>query len=111
MPPDQAEGHGLWVAKVVASRGFGRGVGSHSPLKAGEPNREESDDKEQAAPEEKWRTLNGEEQTDELFDREILRRMGKEFYYEVFQPAIQQAFEEGRTYQSIRDTIRREWKP
>ena len=55
--------------------------------------------------------LDGKPQTDELFQHEIVKRMGKEFYESVFQPAIEQAYKEGRSYTSIRDTIRKDWKP
>ncbi len=55
-----------------------------------------------------WRSLSGKEQTDQLFDREIIVRMGREFYDQVFAPAIQQAYEAGKSYRDIRDTNRRE---
>ena len=110
MPPDEAEGHGLWVAKVVASRRFGGGLVSQPPPKGStQAKQDEEEEKEPEKP--KWRTLDGKPQTDEMFYDEIVKRMGKEFYETVFQPAIEQAVKEDRTYQSIRDTIRREWKP
>jgi len=105
MKADQARGYGLWVAKVVAARKFRRLRG---------------EDKEERAPSErevklrrrrKWRILSGEPQTDKLFDHQIVERMGREFYREVFSPAIRAAREKGRTYESIRDSIRRRWKP
>lgn len=109
MPEDEAEGYGLWVAKVVASGG-----GRHTALRPqrgkdeeGAEGREGGDDK----PKEKWRTLGGEEQTDEMFQREIVKRMGEHFYNTVFMPAIEDAIAQDRTYQSIRDTIRKDWKP
>jgi hypothetical protein len=37
--------------------------------------------------------------------------MGREFYDTVFAPAIAQAVAEDRTYNSIRDTIRKDWRP
>jgi hypothetical protein len=37
--------------------------------------------------------------------------MGPEFYEVVFQPAIHDALAEGRKYEQIRDTIRKDWKP
>jgi hypothetical protein len=37
--------------------------------------------------------------------------MGRDFYEEVFAPAILQAYEAGRSYRDIRDPIRRDWKP
>src|SRR5438067_1772547 len=109
MPADQAEGYGLWVAKVVASRGFGRGLGPKPPSKRGEPGQEDEDTAQEEQP--KWRSLNGKPQTDEMFYEEITRRMGKDFYETIFAPAIEEAVREDRTYTSIRDTIRRDWKP
>jgi len=35
--------------------------------------------------------------------------MGKEFYEKVFSPAILKAYEEGKDYMDIRDSIRKEW--
>ncbi len=37
--------------------------------------------------------------------------MGSRFYDDVFVPAIASAREEGKTYETIRDTIRKGWKP
>jgi hypothetical protein len=37
--------------------------------------------------------------------------MGADFYGEVFEPAIRQARAHGRSYESIRDAIRRSWRP
>ena len=108
LPKDEAKGYGLWVAKVVASRRFG-----------GAKRRERGEDGERRgheAPAErlvdgKWHALDGEAQTAALFDHEIVRRMGEEFYRGVFSAAIRAAREQGKSYESIRDTIRREWKP
>ena len=110
MPPDEAEGYGLWVAKVVASRLYGGGSFlSQPPSKVRETMKREPGEEEIEKP--KWRTLDGKAQTDELFEKEIVRRMGREFYETVFVPAIREAVETGKSYTSIRDTIRREWKP
>lgn len=105
MPPDEAAGYGLWVAKVVASRRFGGNLGPQPP-KGGE----HAEGKE---PEEKpkWHSLGGQPQTDKLFYDEIVKRMGPQFYKEVFEPAIREAIANGKSYTSIRDTIRRDWKP
>jgi hypothetical protein len=107
-PEDEAAGYGLWVAKVVASRRFGASIAPQPPRKGAEKKEEEE---KEERPKEKWRTLGDEEQTDELFEKEIVNRMGRDFYYDVFVPAIEQAIKEGKSYQSIRDTIRKEWKP
>ena len=104
MRPDQARGYGLWVAKVVAARKFGR-------LKDRDKDGVVSDREEKLRRRRKWRILSGVPQTDKLFDHEIVERMGREFYREVFAPAIREAREKGRSYESIRDSIRRRWKP
>lgn len=107
MPEDQAEGYGLWVAKVVASRRFG-GSPPNQPHRKSEGDDEEKDEKKDKP---KWHDLGGEPQTDELFEREIVGRMGRRFYNTVFAPAIEDALAQGKTYTAIRDTIRKEWKP
>jgi len=101
VPAAQAKGYGLWVAKVVAAQKFGR-----LPKPTGE--KKEGEEKK---PRTKWHDLGGVPQTDKLFDKEIINRMGKDFYSQVFSPAIKEAFEEGKQYVEIRDSIRREWKP
>jgi hypothetical protein len=108
-PEDEAEGYGLWVAKVVASRGFGRGLKSPVSQKPGANGEHEGS--QEHAPKPKWHSLDGKPQTDEMFYSEVVRRMGEDFYNEVFRPAIEEAVREDRTYTSIRDTIRREWRP
>jgi hypothetical protein len=101
MPADQAKGYGLWVAKVVAARKFGRLKGRERPSEA----------ESRARRRRKWRVLSGERQTDRLFDHQIVERMGTDFYTEVFVPAIRHEREVGHSYESIRDRIRRRWKP
>lgn len=110
VPEDEAEGYGLWVAKVVASRGFGRGALSQPPSKLHETAGEGQGAEEgNAPPKPKWHSLSGKPQTDEMFEHEIVDRMGREFYQSEFVPAIRQALTEGRTYTSIRDTLRKQW--
>ena len=58
-----------------------------------------------------FRSVGDELQTDETFDHDIIDRMGARFYDGVFVPAITEARVEGKSYETIRDTIRREWKP
>jgi hypothetical protein len=55
--------------------------------------------------------LSGEPQTDALFEREIVQRMGPAFYATVFAPTIAQAVRRGSSYESMRDTIRKDWTP
>ncbi len=99
----QAKGYGIWLAKVVAAKKFRKSDGAKEKTRDGE--------KEKKVTRKKWRDLSGIPQTDKLFDKEIVNRMGKEFYRDVFAPAIQEAFDEGKEYRAIRDAIRREWKP
>ncbi len=101
----KAKGYGLWVAKVVAARKFGRLPRPKEEER--KPKTAEEKEKEKKA----WHELSGVPQTDKLFDREIINRMGKEFYQQVFAPAVDKAYEEGKSYVEIRDAIRKEWKP
>jgi len=102
MPPDEAKGYALWVAKVAAAKKFGKPPREPKPVT-------ERERRERAL--RKWHELNGVEQTDELFDREIVHRMGEDFYEHVFSPAIRKAREKGKQYREIRDSIRTDWKP
>jgi hypothetical protein len=102
-PEDQAKGYGIWLAKVVASRRFGQ----QSPAESKKPPQKR--DRTEAEP--KFRSVGDELQTDETFDHDIIERMGARFYDAVFVPAITEAREEGKKYETIRDTIRRGWKP
>jgi hypothetical protein len=104
-PLDEAKGYGLWLAKVVAARRFRPAGEARAP--GPERAREERPAGEEPV---RFRSLDGEPQTDELFDREIVSRMGLEFYREVFAPAIARAFDEGQRYEAIRDAIRKDWK-
>jgi len=101
MPDDEAKGYGLWRAKVVAAIKFGRmKPGSH------EPSPEEAAERARR----KFRSLSGVEQTDRLFDKEIVARMGEDFYARVFHPAIAAAFKGGKSYKDIRDSLRKAWQ-
>ena len=95
MPVDQVKGYGLWVAKVVAARKFGR-QRSAAQSSADKPRRRR-----------KWRVLGGEPQTDKLFDHQIVERMGPDFYREVFALVVNDARAKGQAYELIRDRIRR----
>ncbi len=110
-----AKGYGLWVAKVVAkvvASGGGRRPGGRPAEPAGREDQPDQSQEELEAPERGgWHELSGEAQTDVLFDREIVDRMGADFYHRVFSPAIARAVRAGRSYGSIRDAIRKDWKP
>jgi hypothetical protein len=109
MDVPHAKGYGLWLAKVVASGGR---KPSSAKGKNGPTDGAEDHPKQHGAPhEQEWHELSGTPQTDSLFDREIVTRMGKAFYNGIFAPAIAEAVEQGRSYESIRDAIRKQWKP
>ncbi len=108
MDDAHARGYGLWVAKVVASGG-GRHVAGQEPHHPGSEGGEPREQRPAEAAE--WHELSGEPQTDALFDKEIVQRMGADFYRDVFAPALAVAFAQGKSYESIRDTIRKEWQP
>jgi len=59
--------------------------------------------------ESRWRTLGGKPQTDALFEKEIVERMGRAFYETTFMPAVREALQKGQRYEAIRDTLRRQW--
>ena len=107
MKPEEAKGYGIWLAKVVASKRFGRSS-SHATQTKNAP-KGKSD--VEAPPKGKWHTLDGVPQTDKLFDKEVVQRVGSDFYERVMVPTIKEAIEAGDTYVSIRDKIRRDWKP
>ena len=102
-----AKGYGLWVAKVVASRRFG---GTRATGAGGHDGKGEGEDGKAPQRQGEWHLLDGEPQTGALYDREIVARMGEDFYAEVFVPAIRDARAEGKSYEQIRDTLRRGWK-
>jgi hypothetical protein len=101
-PEDQAKGYGIWLAKVVASRRFGQQSSSD-----GKKLRKQDAHEDEPT----FRSVGDELQTDETFDHDIIERMGAKFYDAVFMPAISEARAEGKSYETIRDTIRRGWKP
>ncbi|HET7768731.1 MAG TPA: hypothetical protein VFN74_08130 [Chloroflexota bacterium] len=105
LPEDEAKGHGLWVAKLVAARAFGRGASRSSDAGV------TGDGEKKPLRDGKWHLLGDVVQDDRRFDSEIVRRMGQDFYDEVFVPAIREARAAGKSYEAIRDAIRREWKP
>ncbi|HLF26703.1 MAG TPA: hypothetical protein VJG32_10225 [Anaerolineae bacterium] len=106
-PPDVAKGYGLWLAKLVAGRRAGHSTAASHAAQSG---RRHVHTRVLPAERSKWRTLGGEPQTDELFDKEIVNRMGEDFYKKVFAPAIHQALRKGETYMAIRDNLRDQWK-
>ncbi len=97
LPEDEAKAYGLAVAKVVAARKFyGHKLKFRGATRAFLEGKTE---------EKWWRKL----ATPEEFDEKIVKRMGEEFYFKVFVPAIKKAKEEGKDYMDIRDSLREEW--
>jgi hypothetical protein len=107
-PRDEAAGYGLWLAKVVAARKFRRSATPPSPAPGREVPRAEETREVRG---QKWRTLDDKPQTDDMFHKEIVDRMGEAFYREVFVPAIRDALARGEEYTAIRDAVRADWKP
>jgi hypothetical protein len=110
-PEDESMGYGLWVAKVVASRHSGGGKSADQDGRKHAKEDESETELRKRLVDGKWRTLDGEPQTDALFEKEIVERMGRTFYGRVFAPAIEDARKSGKSYESIRDAIRKSWKP
>jgi hypothetical protein len=109
---DEAMGYGLWVAKVVASRRYGGGTLKERHDREHHQDKDQDEqDRRKRLVDGKWHALDGERQTDALFEHEIVDRMGRTFYHRVFAPAIHDAREQGKSYESIRDAIRKDWKP
>ena len=104
LPEAQARVYGLAVAKVVAGHGGG------SPGTHGTPSKEQMKDYKSRARkedvEDAWWQHFG---TDVEFEDKIIHRMGEPFYKHVFQPAIRDAWDEGKDYEDIRDHLREEW--
>ncbi len=96
-PENEAKAYGLAVAKVVAARKF---YGHRLKYRGATRAYIEGKTKEKW-----WRKL----ATPEEFNEKIINRMGKDFYEKVFRPAIEKAYEEGKDYMDIRDSIREEW--
>ncbi len=82
-PADEATGYGLWLAKIVAARNFAKW---NTTQDLDRLSAEEATAKQ--FPPSQWRLLGGKEQTDALFDKEIIARMGEDLYDQVADPAI-----------------------
>jgi hypothetical protein len=98
MKEADARAYGLAVAKVVASRK----LHGTEPEQAKELKRQAREDQ---TDEPWWEHLGSGEE----FESKIIERMGRAFYREVFQPAIRQAWDDGRQYEDIRDKLREPW--
>jgi len=117
MPDDKSKGEAIWLAKHVAGGKrvkVGGGAldnkkvnaakhcackSGDTPLFDGVPEQSES----------YWKNLSGVEQTDEMYDKDIVRRMGEQFYNEIFLPRIKEL--SGKKYVEFRDSVREELEP
>src|SRR5918912_3084907 len=71
-PEDEAMGYGLWVAKVVAARRFGGAkVKDRHNGKDHQGKHEHHGAPRERLVDGKWHALDGEPQTNELFEKEI----------------------------------------
>ena len=110
MPEDQAKGYALWLAKLVAARKFATSPEAREAVnRALGKGRRPPEEREEVGVAPRYRALNGIAQTGELFDREIVERMGPTFYSQVFAPAIAEAIAEHQSYEAIRDRLRVPW--
>jgi hypothetical protein len=98
MKEADARAYGLAVAKVVASRK----LHGTEPEQAKELKRKAREDQ---TDEPWWEHLGSHGE----FERKIIERMGRECYRQVFQPAIRPAWDDGQTYEDIRDKLREPW--
>jgi hypothetical protein len=98
MKEADARAYGLAVAKIVAARKF-------SGYQADEVRDLKRRARQDEVSEPWWEHLGSSAE----FERKIIRRMGETFYREVFQPAIEQAWDAGKSYEEIRDSLRKAW--
>jgi hypothetical protein len=98
MKEADARAYGLAVAKVVAARTL-HGAAPEQKRELKRRAREEQ------VEEPWWEHLGSSEE----FEHKIIERMGRDFYTQVFQPSLQQAWDAGQRYEDIRDTLRNEW--
>lgn len=98
MKEADARAYGLAVAKIVAAR-TQHGTAPEQTRELKRRARQEELD------EPWWEHLGSSEE----FEHKIIERMDRDFYTQVFQPAVQQAWDAGEHYEDIRDTLRNEW--
>jgi len=94
---EDAKAYGLAVAKVVAARKF---YGHRQKFRGATKEFVEG-----RTTEKWWEKMASAPE----FDEKIVERMGREFYDKVFSPAVASAYDEGKDYMEIRDSIRKEW--
>jgi hypothetical protein len=99
MKEADARAYGLAVAKVVAARKLHGAAPEQTRDLKRRARQDELD-------EPWWEHLGSSEE----FEKKIIERMGRDFYADVFQPALQHAWDTGQRYEDIRDALRSEWK-
>jgi len=100
-----ARAYGLAVAKVVAGRKQHREAGKPDEDDKAEKNEKGEKEPHKATDERWWEHLG----SDEEFKKVIVRRMGEAFYRDVFAPAVRKAWDGGKDYPDVRDTLRAPW--
>jgi len=104
IPEDVAKGDAIWLATLVAARKFSKG--------STKPRTSNGKDKKYAEKNgiytSKWRQLSGIDQTDKVYDKNIIQRMGEDFYEQVFLPKLKSLVEAGLSYKEYRDSAREE---
>ncbi|WP_456396966.1 hypothetical protein [Desulfurobacterium sp.] len=95
--PEEAKSYGLAVAEVVAARKF------HGHRTKYRGATREYIEKGEGTP--WWRKMASPAE----FDEKIVERMGREFYEKVFHKAVEKAFNDGKDYMDIRDSLRKKW--
>ena len=93
-PTDLAKGEGLWIAKFTASRRGAKSAPKNKGTGSGEHriNRGVS----------KFKALNDIPQTDKLFDKDIIDRLGRDVYENVLVKGVRAAMKVGLQYNDIR---------
>ena len=92
-PTDLAKGEGLWIAKFTASR---RGA------KSAPKNKGTGSGDKKAPVVSKFKALNDIPQTDKLFDKDIIDRLGRDVYENVLVKGVRAAMKVGLKYNDIR---------
>ena len=92
-PTDVAKGEGLWLAKFTASRRFAKSA----PKKKGNGN-----GGNKATIVSKFKSHNDITQTDKLFDKDIIGRLGEEIYENILVKGVRAAMKQGLKYNDIR---------
>ena len=90
-PTDVAKGEGLWLAKFIASRRFAKSA----PKKNGNGVKK-------ATVVSKFKSLNDIPQTDKLFDKDIIGRLGEEIYENILVKGVAAALKQSMKYNDIR---------